>query len=239
MDGGRSFGEAREPSRFAAFDGLIETCRRTRAALVAVAHERSGDGDLVRAVIADDGLAHVDAVRAGLTALARAGQFDSAELRDLVRREGITDRPRTGPDVVAAAAEASHNRPPLRPADTGQILAAGHARIVFSVIPTLPPEAVTWPRVHRTYADIPTPVPRPSCSSGSTSSRGCFGGSPRAGTIATSRCVARSPSTRRGRGCPCAAGSAPPDARGAAFEIRRRLGGSGVGDGLTPPDRRA
>ena len=157
MDGGRSFGEAREPSRFAAFDGLVETCRRTRAALVAVVHERSGDGDLLRAVIADDGLAHVDAVRAGLTALARAGQFDSAELRDLVRREGITDRPRSGPDVVAAAAEASHNRPPLRPADTGQILAAGHARIVFSVIPTLPPEAVTWPRVHRTYADIPTP----------------------------------------------------------------------------------
>ena len=111
----------------------------------------------MRAVIADDGLAHVDAVRAGLTALARAGQFHPAELRDLVRREGITDRPRSGPDVVAAAAEASHNRPPLRPADTGQILAAGHARIVFSVIPTLPPEAVTWPRVHRTYADIPTP----------------------------------------------------------------------------------
>ena len=157
MDGGRQFGEAREPTRFAAFDGLVETCRRTRAALVAVVHERSGDGELVRAVIADDGLAHVDAVRAGLTALARAGQFHPAELRDLVRREGITDRPRSGPDVVAAAAEASHNRPPLRPADTGQILAAGHARIVFSVIPTLPPEAVTWPRVHRTYADIPTP----------------------------------------------------------------------------------
>ena len=97
MDDGRSFGEAREPTRFAGFDGLVETCRRTRAALVAVVHERSGDGDLVRAVIADDGLAHVDAVRAGLTALARTGQFEAAELRDLVRREGITERPRTGP----------------------------------------------------------------------------------------------------------------------------------------------
>jgi hypothetical protein len=157
MDDGRAFGEAREPTRFAAFDGLVDTCRRTRAALIAVVHERSGDGDLVRAVIADDGLAHVDAVRAGLTALARAGQFESSQLRDLVRREGITDPPRTGPETVAAAAEASVNRPPLRPADTDQILAAGHARIVFSVIPTLPPEAVTWPRVHRTYADIPAP----------------------------------------------------------------------------------
>jgi hypothetical protein len=157
VDGGRSFGEAREPTQFAAFDGLVETCRRTRAALVAVVHERSGDGEMVRAVIADDGLAHVDAVRAGLTALAKAGQFEAAELRDLVRREGIVEVPRSGPDAVAAAAEASVNRPPFRPADMGQILAAGHARIVFSVIPTLPSEAVTWPRVHRTYADIPTP----------------------------------------------------------------------------------
>ena len=110
-----------------------------------------------RAVIADDGLAHVDAVRAGLTALARAGQFRPAELRELVRREGITEHPVSAPDAVAAAAEAALDRPAIRPADTDQILAAGHARIVFSVIPMLPPEAVTWPRVHRTYADIPTP----------------------------------------------------------------------------------
>ena len=157
MDAGRSFDGAREPTRFAAFDDLVETCRRTRAALVAVVHERTGDGDLVRAVIADDGLAHVDAVRAGLTALARAAQFEAAELRDLVRREGITETPRSGPDAVAAAAEAATAHHELRPAGTGQILAAGHARIVFSVIPTLPPEAVTWPRAHRTYADIPTP----------------------------------------------------------------------------------
>jgi hypothetical protein len=159
MDGpaGAGFGEAREPTRFAAFDALVETCRRTRAALVAVVHERSGDGELVRAVIADDGLAHIDAVRSGLTALARAGQFRPAELRELVRREGITEHARRGPEAVAAAAEASHDRPPIRPADSDHILAAGHARIVFSVIPALPAEAVTWPRVHRTYCDIPVP----------------------------------------------------------------------------------
>lgn len=147
----------REPSRFAAFDGLVETCRRTRAALVAVVHERSGDGEQVRAVIAGDGLPHVDAVRAGLTQLARAAQFEPAELRELVRREGITEAPRAGSDAIAAAAERSLVRPPLRPADPAAILAAGHARIVFSVIPRLPPEAVAWPRVHRTYVDVPTP----------------------------------------------------------------------------------
>jgi hypothetical protein len=149
--------EPRESSRFLAFDDLIETCRRTRAALVAVVHERSGDGVMIREIIAGDGLTHVDAVRAGLTALARATQFHPAELRDLVRREGIGEPPRDGPEALAAASEAAHCRPPLRPADGDQILAAGHARIVFSVIPMLPPEAVTWPRVHRTYADIPTP----------------------------------------------------------------------------------
>jgi hypothetical protein len=150
--------DAREPSRFAAFDALVETYRRTRAALVAVVHERAGDGEIVRAIIADDGLAHVDAVRAGLTLLARTGQFREAELRALVRQAGIGGAaPRSGPEAVAAAAEAALVRPELRPADGDQILAAGHARIVFSVIPTMPPEAVTWPRAHRTYADIPTP----------------------------------------------------------------------------------
>ena len=37
------------------------------------------------------------------------------------------------------------------------MLAAAHARIVFSVLPTLPPAAITWPRAHRTYLDIPRP----------------------------------------------------------------------------------
>ncbi|HEU0243163.1 MAG TPA: hypothetical protein VFQ75_04615, partial [Candidatus Limnocylindrales bacterium] len=39
----------------------------------------------------------------------------------------------------------------------GHLLAAAHARIVFSVLPTLPAAAVAWPRVHRTYADIARP----------------------------------------------------------------------------------
>lgn len=148
----------REASQFVAFDRLVETYRRTRAALVAVVHERAGDGRMVREIIADDGLPHVDAVWAGLIALARTGQFDPSELRALVRRAAIGQEPaRSGPEAVAAALEAALVRPELRPADSGDILAAGHARIVFSVIPRLPAEAVTWPRPHRTYADIPTP----------------------------------------------------------------------------------
>ena len=157
MDAGRSFDGSREPTRFAAFDDLVETCRRTRAALVAVVHERSGDGELVRAVIADDGLAHVDAVRAGLTALARAAQFETAELRDLVRREGITELPqnrsrcrrrrRRGRDHPPRAAPRGHGPDPRRRPRPDRVLGD----------PDASAEAVTWPRVHRTYADIPTP----------------------------------------------------------------------------------
>ncbi|HEX5828173.1 MAG TPA: hypothetical protein VFY23_11670 [Candidatus Limnocylindrales bacterium] len=147
-----------EPSRFAAFDDLVETCRRTRAALVAVVHERDGDGEMVRDIIAGESLPHVDAVWDGLIALARAGQFTPAELRDLVRRAAIMEPvPRSGPEAIAAAAEARTVHPEIRPADGRLTLAAAHARIVFSVLPTLPPGAVAWPRAHRTYADIPRP----------------------------------------------------------------------------------
>ncbi|HEY3335094.1 MAG TPA: hypothetical protein VGK16_07625 [Candidatus Limnocylindrales bacterium] len=146
------------PSRFAAFDDLVETYRRTRAALVAVAHERAGDGEMVRQIIASESLPHVDAVWDGLVSIARAGQFTPAELRDLVRRAAIVEPPHgTGPDAVAAAAEARAVHPEIRPADGAHMLAAAHTRIVFSVLPTLPAAAVTWPRAHRTYADIPRP----------------------------------------------------------------------------------
>jgi hypothetical protein len=37
------------------------------------------------------------------------------------------------------------------------MLAAGHARVLFSMIPRLPPEAIGWPSQRRTYADIPVP----------------------------------------------------------------------------------
>ena len=61
------------------------------------------------------------------------------------------------PEAVAAEQEAAHARPALRAIDGRTMLAAGHARVVFSVIPQLPPEAVAWPRRHPTYADIPVP----------------------------------------------------------------------------------
>ncbi|HEU0244224.1 MAG TPA: hypothetical protein VFQ75_09990, partial [Candidatus Limnocylindrales bacterium] len=109
-------------SRFAAFDDLVDTYRRTRAALVAVAHERAGDGELVREIIATESLPHVDAVWDGLVTLARAGQFTPAELRDLVRRAAIIEPPHgSGPDAVAAAAEARAVHPGVRPADAGHL----------------------------------------------------------------------------------------------------------------------
>jgi hypothetical protein len=133
-----------------------------------VVHERADDEARVRWVLANEALAHVDAVLDGLMFLARARSFTTEELRTLVRRAGIVEPPRAGsPDALLAELEAvaersaaSHgtrNRAALRAVDGQAMLAAGHARVVFSIIPRLPPEAVAWPQTHRTYADIPVP----------------------------------------------------------------------------------
>jgi len=146
-----------EPTFFSAFDHLLETCRRTRAALHAIVNDEERDGAAVRDVLAREALDHVDAVLEGVILLARTGGFSSEELRGLVRRAGILEPPRPGsPDGVAAEHEAAVLRPGLRAIDGRTMLAAGHARVVFSLIPQLPPEAVTWPR-RPTYADIPVP----------------------------------------------------------------------------------
>ena len=171
MDRNESSSEPERPleaSPFTSFERLVQTCRRTRAVLVAVTHERAGDGDVVRSIVAHEALAHVDAVLDGLTLLSRAGSYTAEELRTLVRRAGIVEPPRPGsPEAAIAEREialersardqGAFSRPAIRRVDAQTILAAGHARVVFSVIPSLPPEAVAWPRAHRTYADIPVP----------------------------------------------------------------------------------
>ena len=146
-----------QPTRFTAFDHLVETCRRTRLALLAVVREDEPD-DAVREVLAREALTHVEAVLDGIVLLARTGQFSGEELRGLVQRAGIVAPPRPGTiDARAAEEEAVHEQPRLRAVDGRTMLAAGHARVVFSVIPRLPPDAVAWPRVPRSYADIPVP----------------------------------------------------------------------------------
>lgn len=152
-----------EPSWFPAFDNLLETCRRTRSALVAVLSDEAGD-EGARDVLAREALAHIDAVLEGLVLLARTAQFSSEELRALVQRAGIVAPARLGtPDARAAEMErvaeleAARDGPRLRAIDGRTMLAAGHARVVFSLIPRLPLEAVAWPANLRTYADIPVP----------------------------------------------------------------------------------
>jgi hypothetical protein len=147
-----------EPTFFSAFDHLLETCHRTRAALLSIVNDEERDGAVVRDILAREALVHVEAVLEGLIVLARTGEFSSEELRTMVRRAGIVAPPRAGTlDAIAADQEAATLRPLLRAIDGRTMLAAGHARVVFSVIPQLPPEAVAWPRRHPTYADIPVP----------------------------------------------------------------------------------
>jgi hypothetical protein len=147
-----------EPTFFSAFDHLLETCHRTRAALLSIVNDEERDGAVVRDILAREALVHVEAVLEGLIVLARTGEFSSEELRTMVRRAGIVAPPRAGTlDAIAADQEAATLRPLLRAIDGRTMLAAGHARVVFSVIPQLPPEAVAWPRRHPTSADIPVP----------------------------------------------------------------------------------
>jgi hypothetical protein len=151
-----------EPTSFSAFDHLLDTCRRTRGALVSIVHDEPRDGDAARDLLAGDALTHVEAILEGLIALARTGQFSGDELRAMVRRAGIIGPPRAGSAEARAAEQeaaidATRDRHGIRAIDGRSMLAAGHARVLFSVIPKLPPEAVAWPREHRTYADIPVP----------------------------------------------------------------------------------
>jgi hypothetical protein len=155
-----------EPTLFSAFDHLLDTCRQTHAALVAVVRDQARDGVAVRDLLASEALNHLDAVLEGLLLLTRTGQYSSEELRALVRRAGILEPARPGTaEARAAAREASNeaiqgtadDRRGLRTIDGRTMLAAGHARIVFSVIPSLPAEAISWPWKHRSYADIPVP----------------------------------------------------------------------------------
>ena len=147
-----------EPTSFSAFDHLLDTCRRTRAALLSIVKDEDRDGAAVRDLLARDALGHVEAVLEGLVLLARTGQFSGEELRTLVRRAGIVAPARPGSaEAVAADQEAAHTRPALRAIDGRTMLAAGHARVVFSLIPQMPANAVAWPRRYATYADIPVP----------------------------------------------------------------------------------
>ena len=147
-----------EPTSFSAFDHLLDTCRRTRAALLSIVYDQERDGEAVRDLLAREALVHIEAVLEGLIMLARTGGSSREELRSLVRHAGIIAPPRPGSaDAVAAEQEAAHLRPALRAIDGRTMLAAGHARVVFSVIPQLPTEAVAWPQRRPSYADIPVP----------------------------------------------------------------------------------
>jgi len=143
---------------FSAFDHLLETCRRTHAALHAVVHDEDRDAVALRDMLAREALRHVEAVLEGLVLLARTGQFSGEELRELVRRAGIIAPPAGGSvDARAAAEEAARPRSLVRAVDGRTMLAAGHARVVFSIIPRLPEDAVSWPSRRRSYADIAAP----------------------------------------------------------------------------------
>lgn len=145
-------------SGFHLLDGLYAVCDRTRAVLTAAIHGRLGDLDFGRHILAKESLPHVERIEQGLRYATAASHFSSAELRDLVKQVGIVEQPAAGSSAwLVAKAEQLGRIGQLRSVDSQVILASAHARMVFGLIPRLPPAAITWPSRRHSYLDIAVP----------------------------------------------------------------------------------
>ena len=86
------------------------------------------------AFLAERALPHVEAMRQGLRLTVRAADGSVHELRYVV-----------GPDVGTDDPQDSHAPTRLDPADVRCLLALLHARLVMRWLPSVPPEATTYP----------------------------------------------------------------------------------------------
>jgi hypothetical protein len=148
---------------FAEFDRLGSLFRRTRALLdVAL---RAGDlpagGELV---LADETLPHVEAIESGFRGWLQARWVDDAVLRDLVRHAALdAGEPADASEGRAARAEEEQEASGIGGsrqivASAGaRLVALGHARLVFALLPRTPEDDVRFPEGRRTYADIGPP----------------------------------------------------------------------------------
>ncbi len=153
-----------ERTGFADVDRLIELVARTRVLLdflIGRGQLPDGGADF----LASETLPHIDHVHAGFLGSLRSEAATEAELRHLL---GQTPALRVGPpstpaEDLAIAAEAAIDRVRVggRIVIGGQepwdLVALAHARVVLAMVPRLPDEAVRFPGMRRTYADIAPP----------------------------------------------------------------------------------
>ncbi len=150
-------------SGFADLDRVGDVFRRTLAlldALLATGDLPAGGSDL----LANETLPHIQEMEEGFRAGLRAAESGLDELRGLVLLGGLgLPAPRDQPEARAALIEAMQARAgagggrAITAAPGSRLAAVEHARLVFALMPTLPPDAVRYPAGRRTYADIAAP----------------------------------------------------------------------------------
>ena len=145
---------------FASFDAQTRAFRVARNVISSRLRDDAGPDDADTAAIAREVLPAVDRIGRGLGLTQRAHRLDPTTARALLRRAGVVAPPTSAREREAVDRERAllaSRRPTALDLTAGQMLAAaGHAQLVFALIPRLPPELVTWPRprIGNGYADV-------------------------------------------------------------------------------------
>lgn len=148
---------------FASFDAHTRAFRVARDVISSRLRDDAPPDEAETDAIAREVLPAVDRIGRGLGLTQRAQRLDSATARALLRRAGVVGPPTGSREREAADRERNllaQRRPVTLDLTAGQMLAAaGHAQLVFAMIPRLPPELVTWPRprIGNGYADVFAP----------------------------------------------------------------------------------
>jgi hypothetical protein len=153
-----------EASGFSEFDRLAMLFRRTRELLDLVT--ATGElSDEATEMLANETLPHVEDIEEGFRVSLRASAAGLAELRQLVRRAGMTGGdPTTAAEERAALIETMHDlarvgaaHAEIVAAPVRSLAALQHARLVFALLPQTAEQDVHFPIGRRTYADISAP----------------------------------------------------------------------------------
>ncbi|HEY7522653.1 MAG TPA: hypothetical protein VH720_03230 [Candidatus Limnocylindrales bacterium] len=157
-----------EPSGFPEFDRLLALIRRTRELLDVIA----GEGGLPEdgaSFLTERTLPHLEDVQSGFVGWLRSEAAGADELRYLIERAAAirVEPPQNDAERRAAVTESILERRvgvgaaraprTIRIAESWDLAALAHARLVLASIPRIPEGAVRFPAGRRTYVDIPTP----------------------------------------------------------------------------------
>lgn len=143
-------------------DHLAVVALGTRMVLLARLAARAGIDAISQGYLASESLPYVNQVAEGLRLSARTADADWPTMTALVRQAGIVPAASAWtPDGIAAALSAAVERSrhtPKLTLDAGdRLLALGHARLIFALLPATPAYAVAWPGRRASYADIDRP----------------------------------------------------------------------------------